>query len=201
MTKSFDTFFVSILVLVFATTVSRAQAPEAQTAAPTAAPDKAPSAETPPLDACGPKQHTKFSVHMNKDQHPTPEATVDKAMVYVIQQPAGPARYVSRSDITAFAVDGKWIGANRGTSYFFFPVEPGDHHVCSFAWVGRIGDDRTRTLLHSLNAETGRTYYFVQKEKIIDVFGHKVAMALELVEAEQAKPLIANSEFATTEVH
>ena len=28
------------------------------------------------------------------------------------------------------AVDGAWVGANHGNSYFSVSVEPGEHHVC-----------------------------------------------------------------------
>jgi hypothetical protein len=57
-------------------------------------------------------------------------------------------------------LDGAWIGANKGKSYFFFSVDPGDHEVCANWQSGtfkktakRIGSAIT------LKAEAGKVYY------------------------------------------
>src|SRR2546425_3311790 len=49
------------------------------------------------------------------------------------------------------AVDGQWVGANNGDSYFFFVTEPGEHYFCSHSRFGN--------LLLALTVEPGRTYY------------------------------------------
>src|ERR1022692_4903336 len=57
------------------------------------------------------------------------------------------------------SLDGSWVGANRGASYFFFPVEPGEHHLCA-DWQSAPPSVVGRKLaLSNLGAEPGQTYY------------------------------------------
>ena len=101
--------------------------------------------------ACGDKE-VKFKVETDKKQHPTPPAPADKGLVYVIRPTMGGHKVQ-----TKLAVDGKWIGANRGNNYFFFELEPGDHYCCSQA--------ENKSLL-LLKVEAGKTYYLQQKIKM-----------------------------------
>ena len=101
--------------------------------------------------ACGDKE-VDFKVETDKKQHPTPAAPADKAMVYVIR-PTGMGGKIQ----TKLAVDGKWIGGNRGNNYFFFTLDPGEHYCCSQA--------ENRSLL-LLKVEAGKTYYLQQKIKM-----------------------------------
>jgi hypothetical protein len=197
-TQPIRTFYFLTLFMVLGAAAFQAQTPEVQAPAPAASPDKAPPEQDKPADAaCGPMtlsswkpQHPQFSVRVDKDQHPLAEASEGKATVYVIQQAWGLYRHF---DITGFALDGKWIGANKGDSYFSLAVEPGEHHACSWVSVGRYWKSRDRLLLHSLTAEAGETYYFVQKE-----VPHTDSLEFNLVDPEQAKPLISAAGFATT---
>jgi hypothetical protein len=119
--------------------------------------------------ACGPREH-KFSVHTDKNQHPTPEPPSDKALVYVIR----PSMIGSKIQ-TKLGVDGQWVGANRGNNYFFLTLEPGEHYFCSqrernrwqpTPWwadlkgVASIDPDRSAV---PLKVEPGKTYYLQQK--------------------------------------
>lgn len=62
------------------------------------------------------------------------------------------------TDITTrTAIDGAWIGANAGNSYFLAEVAPGNHEICA---------DRQRPLIGrgaalGFKAEAGHTYYFL----------------------------------------
>jgi len=100
--------------------------------------------------ACGLKE-IDYSVRTDKSQHPTPEPPADKAIVYVIRP-----TLIGQKIQTKLAVDGEWKGANRGNNYFFFTLEPGEHHFCA--------DAENRSLL-SLKVEAGKTYYLQQKIK------------------------------------
>ncbi|HEX8087406.1 MAG TPA: DUF2846 domain-containing protein [Blastocatellia bacterium] len=100
------------------------------------------------LKACG-SRRAKYSAKTDKQQHPTPEPPPDKAIVYVIR----PTLWGNKVQ-TKLAVDGQWMGVNRGNNYFFFTLDPGEHFFCS--------DLENRSLL-TLTVEAGKTYYLQQK--------------------------------------
>jgi hypothetical protein len=68
--------------------------------------------------------------------------------------------YVLRTTIIGYkiasklAVDGEWKGVNRGRSYFFFTVDPGEHYFCS--------ESENQDYL-ALKVEAGKTYFLQQK--------------------------------------
>lgn len=70
--------------------------------------------------ACGPDVNHKTET--DKKQHPIPEPPADKALVYVVRP-----TMMGNKVQTKLAVDGKWVGINRGNNYFFFTLNPGEH--------------------------------------------------------------------------
>jgi len=57
-----------------------------------------------------------------------PEET--KAIVYVFQEEKNDPNVWNFGHATIrIGVDGTWTGATYGDSYFFFSVDPGDHHL------------------------------------------------------------------------
>ena len=58
--------------------------------------------------AC-PAENTALDAKTDKNSHPTPEAPADKAMVYVVRP-----TMVGNKVQTKLAVDGHWVGVNRG---------------------------------------------------------------------------------------
>lgn len=56
-------------------------------------------------------------------------------------------------------MDGKWMGANHGESYFFFTAEPGEHRLC---WDVQKGQDRLsdQGAATTFTAEAGKIYFF-----------------------------------------
>ena len=101
--------------------------------------------------ACDPKK-TKHKARTDKKQHPTPEPPAGQALVYVVR----PTRMGQKIQ-TKLAVDGKFVGGNRGNNYFYFTLDPGEHYFCSQA--------ENRSLL-TLTVEAGQTYYLQQKIKM-----------------------------------
>lgn len=99
------------------------------------------------LKACG-TETVDYDEHTDKTQHPTPDAPPDKAMIYVMR--TSMLGYKINSKL---AVDGKWMGMNRGKTYFFFTLEPGEHFFCSEA--------ENQDYL-ALTVEAGKTYYLKQ---------------------------------------
>jgi hypothetical protein len=93
-----------------------------------------------------------FTADTDKKSHPTPEPPPDKALVYVVR----PTMYGNKIQ-TKLAVDGQWIGANRGHNYLYLTLDPGPHFFCSKA--------ENRSAL-AVSLEAGKTYFLEQKIKM-----------------------------------
>lgn len=98
--------------------------------------------------ACG-TESVNFSATTDKKNHPTPEAPADKAMIYVLRP-----TIIGYKINSKLAADGNWMGVNRGKTYFFFPVEAGEHYFCS--------ESENQDYL-ALTVEAGKTYFLQQK--------------------------------------
>jgi uncharacterized protein DUF2846 len=137
---------------------------------------------------CGPTA-TQFDVKTDNKQHPVAPADAGKAIVYVFEDMEhGPTMRVG--------LDGSWIGANKGKSYFYFSVEPGDHQVCTNWQSGtfkktamRIGSAMT------LKAEAGKVYYL--RIQVYERSEQDHNVKLEPVETAEAQFLISASAFST----
>lgn len=111
--------------------------------------------------ACGPAE-VKFDTKDGLQEHPVPpEASQDKALVYLIQQDGTLAESCIGTCRTLVKVglDGRWVGATWGNSFLSAIVSPGDHHFC-VAWESREKKLQQVIALRALNAESGKNYYF-----------------------------------------
>ncbi len=124
-------------------------------AAASFAQDKAPLAK--PRAACG-SSSVQFEVKTDKTEkkRPLAEPPADRALVYVIQNLR--AGCFMCDTTTRIGLDGAWVGATRGNSYFSFSLEPGEHHLCADLQFVAAGSETTA--LASLNADSGTTYFF-----------------------------------------
>jgi len=91
---------------------------------------------------------------------------------------------------TRFGVDGTWAGANGYRSYFFFPVEPGDHRLCTSAQSKLRSVVNSSTAAISFTAEAGKAYYFRTKNA-------HAGLELVPVDPAEAQVLIAATAFST----
>ncbi len=107
--------------------------------------------------ACGPED-AQLDINTDKEQHPMGSLEAGKALVYVIEEQK--SREGFQGVTTRVGLDGAWVGANRGNSYFFFSVEPGEHHLCSDWRVGLLSGGGTKVALANFTAEAGKVYYF-----------------------------------------
>lgn len=144
---------------------------------------------------CGPNE-VQFDVKTNEKQHPTAQPDAGKALVYVIG--AAWSDYVAihvGTPPTRFGIDGTWMGANGYRSYFFFPVEPGDHRLCTSAQSRIQSVVKSSTAAISFTAEAGKTYYF----RTITPPRQNSNAGLELVPVDpaEAQVLIAATSFST----
>jgi uncharacterized protein DUF2846 len=101
--------------------------------------------------AC-PTADVKFKTSTDKKSHPTAEPPADKALVYVLRPTMLGNKVQSK-----LAVDGQWVGANRGHNYFFLTLEPGEHYFCSKA--------ENKSVL-AVKVEAGKTYFVEQRMKM-----------------------------------
>jgi hypothetical protein len=109
-------------------------------------------------DACG-DDGVKFDVKTEKDQ-PAPAAPVDgKAqIVFVGTVPMEGA--LTRWPAIRYGVNGAWVGANKGNSYFTLEVNPGVQNLCVSAQGVMRGIAKDLVDMQTLNAEAGKVYYF-----------------------------------------
>ena len=129
-------------------------------------------------DSCG-SDGTTFSVKTKKDQ-PAPAAPeAGKAQIVFIENFAqNNGACIDCKVTTRVGVDGAWVGADHGNSYFAYGVPPGEHHLCA-DWQSALGRLKKKVGLASMDAEAGKTYYYQIRVRI----PHKAsfgAMQLEL---------------------
>lgn len=107
--------------------------------------------------SCGDPK-AKFDVS-TKAGEPVPSApAADKAQVIFLEnelQPVGPFMHAT----VRFGMDGSWVGADNGTSYFVVDVAPGVHHLCT-SWQSSLRSLQKNIQLAPFVAEPGKVYYF-----------------------------------------
>jgi hypothetical protein len=114
--KTFPTF---VVLLAFASPSFAQSAPVATAVAP----------------GCG-VENIKFDVQSNKSQHPFVKPVPGKALVYFLQDDT---YFESRPrPTTRFGIDGAWVGATQSNAYFYFAIDPGEHHLCA-GWQSFVG--------------------------------------------------------------
>lgn len=147
-------------------------------------PDLVPHAQP----ACG-TATAQFQV-TTSNEHTEPQVDPGKALIYLVEQQK---LRVFRDVTVRVGLDGKWVGATRGTSYLSFAVEPGEHHLCvdfhsDFLEPGRL------VSLYGFTAEAGKTYYFRARPLASSSGNRDIAVFdLDLVNDDQGKLLVANS--------
>jgi len=103
--------------------------------------------------ACGEKKdEINFSVKTDKTRHPIPDPEPGKAIVYVIQSESDPYQ-------AKLAMDGKWMGTNRGNNYFYFTADPGEHFFCS--------NQQGRIAIYKTTLEPNKSYFLLQKNAVL----------------------------------
>jgi hypothetical protein len=131
-------------------------------------------------DACG-SDKVKFHISEQKDQ-PAPAAPeTGKAEIVFVntveKQGVGVWRGVAClgcNNPTRIGVDGAWVGANKGESYFAIPVAPGEHHLCANQQGTNNVDMATFT------AEPGKVYYYQVKFTAKRAEGNTIDKSFEL---------------------
>ncbi len=157
-------------------------------AVPVFAQDQATAART--AAGCG-AENIQFDVKTDKSQHPQGQVAEGKALVYVFEAERSDAGSLKIGAATIrIGLDGQWVGANHGNTYFYFQVDPGVHNLCA-NWQSTFGRISKLASAVSLTAETGQVYYFQTK---VDERTHdNPAVWMEAVDPAEAKLLIASA--------
>ncbi len=92
---------------------------------------------------------------------------------------------------TKYGIDGSWVGAAHGDSWFVVSVTPGEHHLCttlqsSFA--------QQRLALAHFTAEAGKSYYF--RTQLV-LSGTVELLELEPLDSDQGAYLVSVYPMAT----
>ena len=149
-----------------------------------------------PRAGCG-VGNMQYEVKTEKaDKKNSPAPSPDKALAYVVENQR--AACLLCDTITRVGVDGTWIGATKGNSYFSFPLDPGEHHLC--ADLQAVSSSSETTSLTSFTAEASKTYYF--RVRLTDQNnsgrgGVDWAVDLELIDNDEGQFLVSSYEVSS----
>jgi hypothetical protein len=141
--------------------------------------------------ACGPSD-VEFRIKTETGQHAVAQPDPGKALVYVILD----QKFQAIRAVTArVAMDGTWVGANRGNSYLFLSTEPGEHHLCT-DWVSDFLPGGRLVSLGNFTAEAGKVYYFRARttggpSSYLKDSDRSASIDLEPVNSDEGKLLVA----------
>jgi hypothetical protein len=114
-------------------------------------------------DACG-DDGVKFDVKTEKGQPAPAGPEAGKARIVFVESvdKSQIGTCIGCDIVTRVGVDGAWVGANKGVSYFIYDVEPGERQVCVNWQSIRRSTDKDIGIA-SFSAEPGNVYYFLAK--------------------------------------
>ncbi|MGA9055546.1 MAG: DUF2846 domain-containing protein [Terriglobia bacterium] len=154
---------------------------------------QAQTGETRLAPSCGPDE-VAFEVKTDKRSHPMGQAVAGKALVYFFEHDW--YRGYSRPT-TRLGVDGGWVGATSGNSYFYFSVDPGEHHICA-SWQIGVGAGRSRQVAAAhFKAEAGVVYYFKAESTPSRGEGITSGISLHPVDSDKGQLLPSKYSFST----
>ncbi len=140
--------------------------------------------------ACGPP-NVHFDVKTVSGQ-PIAQAEPPKALVFVSEVFKKVPGELGNPTIR-IGLDGNWVGAVRGNSYFSFSVQPGEHHLCT-NWQSRFKRLSREAAFTSFNAATGNAYYFRTRITYQTVrTATTMVLDLEPVNDDEGKYLVASN--------
>jgi hypothetical protein len=141
--------------------------------------------------ACG-SEYVSFKLRLDKSPHTLTQPEARKARVYFFHD-AGTG-YTLGYPTVKVAVDGAWLGANHGNTYFSATVDPGEHHVCVTLQSSLVAQ---RVELAHFTAEADKVYCFRTQL----VMSRSVELLeLEPLDSDQGKYLIGSFALSVSSV-
>jgi hypothetical protein len=107
--------------------------------------------------SCG-AADAKFEVKTDSSQHPGMQPADGKALLYFLEDDTGFGS--TPKPTTREGVDGAWVGATHGNSFYSLSVDPGEHHLCASWQTAVIVRQGHQTAVAHFTAEAGGVYYF-----------------------------------------
>jgi len=142
---------------------------------------------------CGPRG-IKFDVKKDKHNHSLGQPSEGKALVYFLEDDSMFASILKPT--TRVGVDGTWAGATHGDSYFYFSVDPGEHHLCaSWQYAGNWSVAHDTAAVH-FTARTGDVFYFLVR----NIYSKEwlASIDLEPVDRDEAVLLMSTFSFSSS---
>lgn len=137
--------------------------------------------------ACG-SDGVRFGVTTQPGQPAPAPPAAGKAQVIFIETVYG------MSATARIGMDGAWVGADKGNSYFILDVSPGLHHLCA-NWQSSFQTIDRQVQLFALNAEPGKVYYFHVKAVSTK---YDLDFTLAPLNVDEARYLIQTSGLSTS---
>jgi len=157
-------------------------------------------------DACG-DDKVIFDITTQKNQPAPPPPAAGMAQIVFIETLEKTWGCITcGTPSTRYGVDGTWVGANQGKSYFTLDIAPGEHHLC-VGWQSVFGHLKEMVGLASFTAEAGKVYYFEAKATLqVHRYGNnssEVDRSLDFVQVneDEGKYRIKASELSTFKHH
>jgi hypothetical protein len=152
----------------------------------------APGVATAP--GCG-ASNASFSVKTDKNQHPFAQPDAGKALVYFVEDDSN--FKASGKPTVRAGLDGAWVGATHGSSYFYFSVDPGEHHLCA-SWQGKYMEAYTAAT--DFSAKAGEIYFFQVRDTFRWPKGSQMIrkMDLKAVNKDEGQLLASQYPFSTS---
>jgi len=116
-------------------------------------------------DGCG-DDSVQFDAKLEKDNPAFAGPAAGKALIVFVQTMPSEQKVQTT---TRFGVDGAWVGAGKGDSYFVVSVDPGEHNLCASMQSAPSRVKKQFTQMASVTAEAGKVYYF---EAAVNVIGN-----------------------------
>ena len=137
-------------------------------------------------DACG-NEKIKVDVAVQKPLSALPAANATTATLVFVQRLDEACIGCS---VARVGLDGTWIGADKGASFFSVTTAPGEHHVCVF-WEAPGAKIENRIGLTDFEAMVGQIYYF--EIEIGPRSTGEIAMRLKPISEDMGEFLVSRS--------
>jgi len=149
--------------------------------------------QTAVAPGCG-TTDTRFEIKKDKSRHPAAQPESGKAVIYFVEDDTEFEAHPQPT--TRIGLDGTWVGANHGNSYFYLPIDPGEHHLCA-EWQSAFARGRQSAAAH-FTAEAGQSYYFSVKNTWLL---HIMIPKIELLPLDSDQGQLLASRFAVSTSH
>ena len=143
--------------------------------------------------ACGP-DNSKFEVKTVKSRRPPIQPEAGKALAVFVEDDSQFSSHPAPT--TRAGLDGSWVGATHGNSYFSFSLDPGEHHLCASWQTAVVLGQGHKTAAAHFTAEAGKVYYFrVKNTWLLDVGSADIS--LKPLDSDEGKLLTAKFSLST----